>query len=491
MKTEFEEVVKYLKSHNTIILTTKNDYVNVSQKLTLQCQQCQQSFQCSFFDFKRKENKICITCAKKNIGLKKIISIPLKEIINHITDINIIDQKDNYGREEKITCQCQICQYTFTEKYHILLRKQNKGLTSCSKCNIDNRSKNDRQKTYQKTLDFCQTNNITFVSTESEFVNGEELFICPECQEKFHRPHKYFNRQTYPMRTDLCQKCSNSNPISNEETIIKTILKKHDIMFEENNRTILSGKELDIHIPDKKLAIEVNGLYYHSELRGVDKDYHLNKTLECEKQGIQLLHFWDYEVNNKLMIVEDIIKSKLNLLENRIGARQLNIEMVDSNVTKEFMNMNHLHGFCQAKWHIALKKDNMIYSIISLGLSRTSNHWEIIRFATLNNTKVIGGYSRLIAYIRKEMKIENLMSFADRRISNGDLYLKSGWQLNGVSNPCYWYFKNKKIHHRSNFMKHKLKKYPEFDHNLTEWQMMIKMGYDRVWDCGNLKFTQS
>ena len=66
------------------------------------------------------------------------------------------------------------------------------------------------------------------------------------------------------MRTDLCQKCSNSNPVSNEETIIKTILKKYDIMFEENDRTTLNGKELDIYIPDKKIGIEINGLYYHS-----------------------------------------------------------------------------------------------------------------------------------------------------------------------------------------------------------------------------------
>jgi hypothetical protein len=84
--------------------------------------------------------------------------------------------------------------------------------------------------------------------------------------------------------------------------------------------------------------------------------------------------------------------------------------------------------------------------------------------------------------------ITNIISFADRRLSNGDLYLKSGWQLISISNPCYWYFKNKKLFHRSSFMKHKLKSYPEFDHNLTEWQIMIKMGYDRIWDCGNLKF---
>jgi very-short-patch-repair endonuclease len=489
VRTEFEEVEKYLKLYNTIILTTKNNYKNISQRLTLVCQQCQQNYQCSFFDFKRKENKICISCAKKNIGLKKIISIEKKEIINNITDITILDEKESYGREEKISCQCATCQHVFYEKYHILLRKKSKGLVSCSHCNLENRGKRDRQKTYHKTVEFCQNNNLTFISSEQQFMDGEELFQCPKCQQSFHRPHKYFNRETYPNRTELCQNCSNSNPISSEEIKIRTILEKHNIIFEENNRTILSGKELDIYIPDRKIAIEINGLYYHSELKGMDKHYHLNKTLECEQQGIQLLHFWDYEVNNKLWIVEDIIKSKLNLLENQIGARELQIEMIDSSLAKQFMNMNHLHGFCQAKWHIGLKKDNMIYTVISLGRSRTSDHWEIIRFATLNNTKVIGGYSRLIAYIRKELRVERLMSFADRRISNGDLYLKSGWQLNGVSNPCYWYFKNKQIHHRSNFMKHKLKKYPEFDQNLTEWQMMIKMGYDRVWDCGNLKFV--
>ena len=489
MRTEFEEVEKYLKLYNTIILTTKNNYKNISQKLTLICQQCQQDYQCSFFDFKRKENKICLSCSKKNIGLKKVISIEKKEIVNNITDIIILDKKENYGRDEKIRCQCKKCNHIFDEAYYILLRKKNKNLSSCSKCNRENKRIRDRQKTYQKTIEFCQNTNLIFVSSEQQFVNGEELFVCPKCQETFHRPHKYFNRETYPNRTELCQNCSNSNPVSSEEIKIRTILEKHNIDFESNNRTILNGKELDIYIHKHQIAIEINGLYYHSELKGMDKHYHLNKTLECERQQIQLLQFWDYEVNNKPWIVEDVIKSKLNLLENKIGARELQIEIINSGSAKQFMNANHLHGFCQAKWHIALKKDNMIYTVISLGRSRTSDHWEIIRFATLNNTKVIGGYSKLISYIKKELQIDMLMSFADRRISNGDLYLKSGWQLTGVSNPCYWYFKNKQMYHRSNFMKHKLKKYPEFDQNLTEWEMMIKMGYDRVWDCGNLKFT--
>lgn len=488
MKTEFEEIIKYLELYQTKILTIKKDYVNISQKLDLVCSQCQQIFKCSFYDFKRKENKICISCSKKNIGLKKIINIKKEEILKQFQDIKITSKKIVYGIKEEITCQCLKCNNIFKESYQILKRKKNKNLNSCSRCNINQKIKKDKEKTYKKTLDFCQKNNINFISTQKQFLEGQEIFICPQCHQQFNRHHKYFNRQTYPDRTDLCQNCSNSNPVSNEEIKIRELLIKYNIKFETNNRVILSGKELDIYLPEYKLAIEINGLYYHSELSGVNKNYHLNKTLECEKQGIQLLQFWDYEVNNKFLIVEDIIMSKLNLLENKIGARQLMIKKIDNKIAKDFLNNNHLHGFCQAKWHIGLVKDDIIYSIISIGKSRTSDDWEIIRFVNKNHIKVIGGYSRLISYIKKELQIDRLMSFADRRISNGDLYLKSGWRLEGVSKPCYWYFKSKQIFHRSHFMKHKLKSKNDFDHTLTEWQNMIKMGYDRVWDCGNLKF---
>lgn len=489
MNITYQIVIDYLQKYQTEIKTKAIEYQNVKQKLILVCPLCQIDYQCSFFDFKRKDNKMCISCSKKQSSEKKIINIKLEKIKQEFNDINIINEKDDYLRDEKIHCQCKKCNHIFYEAYHILLRKKNKQLLSCSLCNRENKKTRDRQKTYQKTIEFCQNNNITFVSSEEQFVNGKELFICHKCNQEFHRLHKYFNRETYPNRTQLCQKCSNSNPVSSEEIKIRQLLEKYNIDFENNNRSILDGKELDIYIPKHQLAIEINGLYYHSELNGINKNHHLDKTLACKQQSIQLLHFWDYEINNKFLIVSDIIKSKLNLLENKIGARELTTNFIDSKKAKEFMNNNHLHGFCQAKWHLALIKNNIVYCVLSLGTSRTGDYWEIIRFATLNSTKVIGGYSKLITYIKKEMKIEKLMSFADMRISNGDLYLKSGWQLEGVSSPCYWYFKNKEIYHRSNFMKHKLKNMPNFDHTLTEWQNMIKMGYDRVWDCGNLKFT--
>jgi hypothetical protein len=60
----------------------------------------------------------------------------------------------------------------------------------------------------------------------------------------------------------------------------------------------------------------------------------------------------------------------------------------------------------------------------------------------------------------------------------------------GLSNPNYWYFKPSsqlKRHHRFNFRKAKLIS-EGFGSNKTEWQIMQERGFDRIWDCGNMKF---
>ena len=43
--------------------------------------------------------------------------------------------------------------------------------------------------------------------------------------------------------------------------------------------------------------------------------------------------------------------------------------------------------------------------------------------------------------------------------------------------------------HRYNFTKYSiLKKHPELDYSLTEWELMKKLGFNRIWDCGNMRF---
>ena len=73
------------------------------------------------------------------------------------------------------------------------------------------------------------------------------------------------------------------------------------------NRKILHGKELDIFIPDKSLAIEFNGNLWHSEKFGKSKSYHLDKLNECNENGINLIQIFEDEYENH----KDIVLSKI------------------------------------------------------------------------------------------------------------------------------------------------------------------------------------
>jgi len=260
------------------------------------------------------------------------------------------------------------------------------------------------------------------------------------------------------------------------------------VEFSTNNRTILGGKELDIYIESAKLAIEFNGVYWHTE-RTKTKDYHLNKTNLCEKQGIQLLHIWNYEWedNTKREIWKSMIRSRLQL-NNTVYARKCKIQVIEHNEAKEFFNKNHISGFCGGSIKLGLYYNNELIQAIIVGRARFTKKYkyELIRACSILNTNIVGGLSKLLS------KINNtLISYADRRYSTGAGYSAIGMKQLKNSPPNYYYTKNNyTLESRNKFQKHKLKELlHDFDDNLTEVQNMRKNGYDRVWDAGQLVFT--
>ena len=115
--------------------------------------------------------------------------------------------------------------------------------------------------------------------------------------------------------------------------------------------------------------------------------------------------------------------------------------------------------------------------------------WEITRFANKLNMTVVGGASKLFKHFLREHNPDQILTYADRRYSNGNLYKKLGFKLDGITQPNYIYIKNKKIFSRQQFQKHKLKdKLEDFNPLLTEAENMFNNGYRRMWDAGNYRF---
>jgi hypothetical protein len=109
-----------------------------------------------------------------------------------------------------------------------------------------------------------------------------------------------------------------------------------------------------------------------------------------------------------------------------------------------------------------------------------------MRFAVLKNTQVRGGFSRLLKHFRC-LHQGSIVSYADRTYSSGEVYELNDFKLVKINKPAYWYVKenSEKMLHRSSFRKSQiLKKYPELDSNMTENNMMITLGYSKIFDCG-------
>jgi hypothetical protein len=278
---------------------------------------------------------------------------------------------------------------------------------------------------------------------------------------------------------------------STHETDLLEIIKTQypTIKYERNNRTIIAPKEIDFYFPDYKLGIELNGIYWHSELRGRNEKYHFNKLVECKVQNIKLLQFWDYE----WLLKQDIILSKLRILfgkADKIYARNTKVKMLTAAESKEFYQINHLQGSCHSLVHIGLMHNDTIVSIMSFGKSRFNKNfeYELTRFCSLQNTTIVGGASKLMTYFIKNYNPQSIISYCDLRFGNGKFYEKLQFTKSHRSNPNYFYFKpgSLDIYSRQKFQKHKLKGLlPIFDEDLTEWENMQVNGYDRIWDCGN------
>ncbi len=322
-------------------------------------------------------------------------------------------------------------------------------------------------------------------------------FKCLKCDHEFESK---IGHNHYP----ICRKC---NPInlfdSGLNKIIKEFLDSYGIDYIENYRRLIYPLEVDFYLPDNDLAIELNGNYWHSEVGGgKDRNYHLYKTIECNKKEVKLIHIFEDELKLKKDIVLSRISNMLNLSDKKIYGRKCIIKEVGNRVKSRFLENNHLQGNCNDKIRLGLYCNNKLVSLMTFGKLRrvTGNNdkkdnYELIRFCSLINYNVVGGFSKLLKHFIKEQNPLNIITYADVRWSGMNpsktLYNKNGFEFIHKSEPSYYYRHKNRLNreHRFNYRKSVLKnKLETFDPELTEWENMQLNGYDRIWDCGSLKF---
>ena len=255
----------------------------------------------------------------------------------------------------------------------------------------------------------------------------------------------------------------NQQSHSSYETEIRTLFP--NINF-KSDRTILNGLEIDLLAEDYNLGIEFNGTYWHSSIFK-SKNYHLNKSILAEKQGIHLIHIYEYEWTNPIL-KEKIIQLLSILLEkdiNKIYARNCEVKQISNKEAKAFNEVTHLQGHRNAQVTYGLFYNNELVQLMSFSRTKynknlkNDNEWEIIRGCPGSNNIVVGGVSKLFKHFVNDYHPLKVFSYCDFNKFNGKSYEALGMQFVGYTGPdLHWWLKSGEVVARN---PHKHKEYKE------------------------------
>jgi len=282
---------------------------------------------------------------------------------------------------------------------------------------------------------------------------------------------------------------SSSN--STGENEVCSFLESLNVTVNRHVRSIIKPYELDIVLPDHGIAIEFNGIYWHSDSKGKTKDYHLMKTKMCNTQGIQLIHLRQDQWVLHQSVVKSRIRAKLGVSGSRIYGRSTTIVELSSKAANIFVDVNHLQRACKSHVRYGLMYGSELVACMTFGKSRFSNkyEYELLRYCSKIDSTVVGGASKLFKHFIRQIHPSSVVSYADRSWNTGAMYGQLSFSFSHYSPPNYMYFHNSDrlvLFSRMQFQKHKLKdRLQMFDVELTEWDNMVNNGYDRIWDCGN------
>lgn len=477
-----EEFLNRLKAFNPD-LEVVGDYVNASVKVLVRCKIHGDEFMGVPTRLLQYKNT-CPSCnrdqASKRHVDKHIGRVPA-EIAKLPKNIKVVTKNPTWGGVTEFSCDYH---GSFTTQVKLLHLRQY-VCNECAKEHLKGKSRVSYQeyKAHIKKLFPKPPAKITLVKDSYDKNAGTKL-VHLHCEQHgdFIRERSTINNGKLGTPCPSCKAHGLSTP---ELEVVKFLREFVDCY--QGDRKLIAPKELDCYVPEKKLAVEMCGLYWHSELK-INNSYHSEKLKLCNDKGIDLIQIFEDEWVNQQNICKSILRNRLGVTGNKFFARQLQVVPVTGSKARVFIEANHIQGFAPAQHYLGMEKEGELIAIASFSFNRLKKDekWELVRYCSLLDTTVVGGLSRLCKAFMKQHQVSTLLSYCCLRWFNGAGYEAAGFVKTGQTQPSYFYT-NKVIRiSRYSAKKHKLeKKLPNFDDNLTEWENMANAGFTRVYDCGH------
>ena len=466
---KFSEVVEVFESNNYKL--TNQIYYNTNQKLNSICPDGH-LYQVSYELFANRGYR----CAECSGNRKKTI----EEVKKIFTDRNYTPMFSEYHKNiSPLSVQCPQ-----GHGWSVSVNNFNKGV----ECPICTRGRSHKF-SYNDVRDYFSEHGYTLISSEYANANTPLLTIC----SKGHEHSIRFGDFRYGYRCGACVPRHTSKAEKEILEWVKTYYpssKKKRAKDRKNNRMV----ELDIFVPELNLAIEYNGVYWHSE-QHKHKNYHFEKMLFCNEKGIRLITIFEDEWINRKEQVKNFLLSILNKNKS-IYARSTKTEIITSNEAKIFLHNNHIQGSATCSIAVGLFYNSELVGVMTGNKHHRANYdastLVLNRLAFSSQISVVGGASKLLSKLKIEAKklgYSKIISWSDNRWSEGNVYRKMGFSLEEELTPDYSYVSNgTRLSKQSNTKTSLLKKGAV---GTTEREMALSLGLKRIWDCGKKRWATS
>lgn len=361
---------------------------------------------------------------------------------------------------------------------------------------------------------------IAWNRKEHIIIDGYPHKQCSKCKELKGLNEYGLNSNTWDQKHSYCYSCWNSRARESQSLSKEDLSKSYKDRYEsvkagvirayENNPEIKERISKSKSIPLKATCIKTgNILLFQSGLDAKSKGYNNTNIGQAIKyKKVYRGYMWEkvekskkpddekyliFNEERKNPVKSKIWDSIMNEKKKSIYARNCEIEYIDKiGITKEFLEQNHLQGYCVSSVQIGLKHQGELVALMTFGTPRYNKNfqYELLRFCNKVDIRVVGGASRLIGEFIKKYNPYDIISYANKRFSKGGLYEKLGFTHIGDSSPGYFYEKDGVLYNRMLFQKHKLKdKLEKFDPVKTERENMIANGFKILKDKGNLIYA--
>lgn len=307
---EFRNEISIIVPNIEILEEYKGDGI----KIFARCKTCNHKWKVRPNDLKNDHG--CPICGRKIATIKRTKTQEEfeKEIKEKNRNIIVIGKYINANT--KIFVECKTCGYKWNTLPTTLL--DNHGCPKCAK---------SLKKTQDEFENEIRRNNTNVeIIGEYKGANKKVLTRCKICgNEWMALPQGLLHGQG-------CSNCNDRHTSFMEKFILISFIKvlgKEKVL---SRNTSLIGKELDIYIPEYRIAFEPGSWFYHEKKRERD----LEKRKDCQKKGVSLITIYDYYPSSKKMPFKDNCYVYSNSL-NEPGYKRL-IELVQILFSRIGMN---------------------------------------------------------------------------------------------------------------------------------------------------------